>query len=437
MPRVLSVENISKSFRVRRNRARTVIEALTQRLTSRYDSGFTLWALRDVSFSLEQGRVLGVIGHNGAGKSTLLRLLCGFGRPSSGVIHVAGNIGSLLELGSGFHHDMTGRENLLTGGILSGLTRREIKHIEEEIISFAELEEFIDQPVRTYSSGMYMRLAFATAFHLKPDLLIIDEVLSVGDSRFQKKCLDRLQDFRAAGKSLVLVSHDLDQIRNFCEEVLVLEEGRVVMQGVPESAISCYHDLMRQRTEKRAAQISGGAQSNLTVERGSRMGTQEAVIDEVVFRDDQDKITDSVSSGSGLTVNLAYRLRGRITDFAAILGIYNESHVKCFETHLPSVRTILGTLQEGGCFSCYLPELPLFPGRYYIDVGLYPVAWDYTYDYHWQMHVLHIENRAKASPYHVSGVVSIDPSWTAPNRHRAFQGTWDGGTDNVQTHEGH
>jgi ABC-type polysaccharide/polyol phosphate transport system, ATPase component len=165
---------------------------MIQRFTGRYKPGNTFWALRDVSFSIEQGCVLGIIGHNGAGKSTLLRLLCGLGRPTTGRIRRVGHVSGLLELGAGFHPDMTGRENLTTGGILSGLTKRQVRAKQEQIIDFAELEEFIDQPVRTYSNGMYLRLAFAAAIHFDPDVLIIDEVLAVGDSRFQKKCRDRL-----------------------------------------------------------------------------------------------------------------------------------------------------------------------------------------------------------------------------------------------------
>src|SRR5262249_33631250 len=157
---------------------------------------------------------------------------------------------------SGFHPDMTGRENIMTGGLLLGLTAREVRAIEREIIAFAELEAFIDEPIRTYSSGMYLRLAFATALQFDPAVLVIDEILAVGDARFQQKCLERLAAFRAAKKTLILTSHSTDQIRSFCDEVLVLEEGRVVMQAEPDIAIDCYVDLMRQRTARRAAQIS-------------------------------------------------------------------------------------------------------------------------------------------------------------------------------------
>jgi lipopolysaccharide transport system ATP-binding protein len=177
--------------------------------------------------------VLGVIGHNGAGKSTLLRLICGLGRPTTGHISRMGQVGALLELGSGFQPDLTGRQNLITGGLLSGLTRQQVKARQDEIIAFSELEEFIDQPVRTYSSGMYSRLAFSTAINFDPDFLVIDEVLTVGDARFQAKCLERLNAFRKAGKGFVLVSHDLDQTKP-CDEVCP-RRGKMVIHGNPES----------------------------------------------------------------------------------------------------------------------------------------------------------------------------------------------------------
>jgi len=204
---VLEVQGVSKRFRVQRNRPATLKELFIQRLNGRHPAAAVEhWALREVSISLEKGHSLGIIGHNGAGKSTLLRLICGLGRPTTGKIQYWGQIGSLLELGSGFQPEMTGRENLLTGGILGGLSRRDVEAIQDDIIAFAELEEFIDQAVRTYSSGMYLRLAFATVTHFDPDFLIIDELLAVGDSRFQQKCLDRLKSFRRAGKSLLSLS---------------------------------------------------------------------------------------------------------------------------------------------------------------------------------------------------------------------------------------
>ena len=257
MSEALKVEAVSKCFKIHRDRPTTLKESIVRYLTGHRHDYQTLWALRDVSFSLEQGQVLGIIGHNGAGKSTLLRLLCGLGRPTSGGIFRRGNVSGLLELGSGLHFDMTGRENILTAGILNGLTKRQVLAQQDEIIAFAELEEFIDQPIRTYSSGMYLRLAFSTAIHFDPDILMVDEVLAVGDSRFQQKCMDRLGTFRKLKKTLILVSHNMDQVRSLCDEALVLEEGRVVTQSAPEKAIACFNDLMRRRSERGRLSLPG------------------------------------------------------------------------------------------------------------------------------------------------------------------------------------
>jgi len=413
MAEVLVVESVSKRFRLQRNRPATLQASLIDWLTGRREGRRALWALRDVSFSVERGQVLGVIGHNGAGKSTLLRLLCNLGRPTSGRIHRLGHVSGLLELGGGVHADLTGRENIITVGLLNGLTKRQIHEQQEEIIAFAELEEFIDQPVRTYSSGMYLRLAFAVAIHFNPDVLLLDEVLAVGDSRFQQKCLDRLSAFRAAGKTLIITSHEAGQIRSLCDAVLVLDEGHAVMLGDPESAVQCYTDLMRQRTEKRAAQLPGGTVSlSRVVEQGSRQGTLEAIIDAVNLRDPQGQPLEGLRSGDALTIELEYSLTKSRPDMALTLGIYSDTHVKCFEVTIPSVREAFGPLAECGALSCHLPKLPLRAGCYYINVGLYPPDWDYVYDYHWQMHPLRIFDDGPAIPHDIAGVVSVRPVWS-------------------------
>lgn len=420
MSTVLTVESISKQFHLR-GRPATLGELVTRWLRGRHEGARTLWALRDVSFAVEQGLVFGIIGHNGAGKSTLLRLLCGLGRPTSGRIRRMGLVSGLLELGGGFHQDLTGRENILTAGLLNGLTKRQVQAGEEEIIAFAELEKFIDQPIRTYSSGMYLRLAFAVAMHFDPDVLILDEVLAVGDARFQQKCLERLAAFRKAGNTLIIASHDTEQIRNLCDEVLVLEEGRVAMLGDPASAVQCYTDLMRQRTERRAAQLAGGAASlSLVVEQGSRQGTQEATIDAVHLYDAQGQLVESLHSGNGLTIELEYRLTKPIPDMALTLGVYSETHVKCFEALIPSTRAVFGPLTDRSILSCHLPQLPLLTGCYYINVGFYPPDWNYVYDYHWQMHPLRIVGGAETL-CEVSGVVSLRPVWSVLTQRRTME----------------
>lgn len=411
MSAVLAVESVSKQFRIHHNRAVTLKESMLRRLTGRQDISSTHWALRDVSCTVERGHALGIIGHNGAGKSTLLRLLCGLGMPTKGRIRRAGRVSGLLDLGSGFHYDMTGRENIMTGGLLSGLTRREVLEQEDEIIAFAELEGFIDQPVRTYSSGMYLRLAFATAMQFDPDVLIIDEVLAVGDTRFQKKCLDRLAAFRTSGKTLILTSHVMDQVRALCEDVLVLEEGQVVMQGDPETAILCYEDLMRKRTEKRAAEITQAAPV-IAIGQGNRQGTFEAIITSVTLRGMDGQVATTISSGAGLAIELEYQLANPIPDMTLSLGIFSEAHVNCFEVIVPSIRAQFGAPSMHGRLICQIPELPLLGGRYYVNVGLHPNDWAYIYDYHWQMH--HIDIVSDESPLvELSGIAALKPTWSA------------------------
>jgi lipopolysaccharide transport system ATP-binding protein len=413
---VLSVESVSKKYWIQQDRPLTLKESMIRRLRGGYGKRKALWALRDVTFSVEKGCSLGIIGHNGAGKSTLLRLICGLGCPTSGRIRREGQLGNLLELGTGFHPDMTGRENLLTGGILNGLSKDRVKAREEEIISFAELEEFIDQPVRTYSTGMYLRLAFSTAIHFDPDFLVIDEVLAVGDARFQQKCRERLDGFRKAGKTLILTSHDLEQIRSLCDEVLVMEEGQLVTRRDPEAAIQCYHDLIRQRTEKRLGEMGKEkVLPGLEVSQGSRLGTQEATLRAVHLYDGRARPLESLSSGDSLMIELEYSVSKPLHDMALILGIYSETNLKCFEVNINSVNTTLESFPNQGRIRCQIPEVPLLPGRYYINVGLYPTNWDYIYDYHWQMHSFHVLD-GRGSPPQASGFVLMRPVWSAGKR---------------------
>lgn len=408
----LEVESVSKRFWVQRNRPTTIRESVSQWLTGKLEKKVPVWALRDVSFSVQQGRSIGLIGHNGAGKSTLLRLLSGLGRPTAGQIRRPLNIGSLLDLGSGFNLEMSGRENLMTGGILSGLTRREVHEREDDIISFSELEEFIDQPVRTYSSGMYVRLALASTIYFDPDFLMIDEVLAVGDARFQKKCLERLSAYRSREKSLIIASHDLEQIRQLCDDVLVLEEGRVAMYGDPESAIACYHDLMRQRTERRAAELEGGYAKPIEIlSHGTRMGTQEARIEAIHLYDGTGGSAEIMLSGESHVVDLAYALDETVTDVALTIGVFGAGNNKCFDLCIPSFQAHFGNFPRHGIVSCHLPMVPLLPGYYYLNVGLYPTDWGYVYDYHWEMHPLHVVAKDRTTE-NISGVVLVNPAWT-------------------------
>lgn len=205
------------------------------------------WALRDVSFDLHSGESVGIIGSNGAGKSTLLRLLCGVGRPTTGSVSIGGKVAAVLDLGAGFHPHLTGRENLFVSAIVAGrLRRREVHELFDRIVDFAELRDFIDQPLRTYSLGMQMRLAFSVAVHVDPAVMFMDEGLSVGDGHFQQKCLERIEAFRRAGKTLVIVSHDLKTVREFCTRALWLRRGMLVLDGPADEVVSQYERVVAQ-----------------------------------------------------------------------------------------------------------------------------------------------------------------------------------------------
>ncbi len=243
-----SVEFIDVVQRFRRIRERpdTVREVFARIV--RHRQGLRIFeALRHVSFRVMKGEAVGIVGRNGSGKSTLLKVAAGVYEPSEGSVYTQGKVAPLIELGAGFHHELTGRENILLNGLLLGLTKREIKAREEQIIEFAELGDFIDSPVKQYSSGMYMRLAFSVAIEVDPDILIIDEILSVGDGAFQQKCFERIEQFREAGKTILFVSHAMDNVRKLCDRVLLIKAGQIAADGSADMVIPLYEDLLARR----------------------------------------------------------------------------------------------------------------------------------------------------------------------------------------------
>jgi lipopolysaccharide transport system ATP-binding protein len=241
----VSVQNLGKRYWLRQA-APTLQHTLAALVRGARSTPF--WALRDVSFDAGPGESIGIIGSNGAGKSTLLRLICGLGRPTTGQVRVTGRVAALLEIGSGFHPYLTGRENLYVNAIVSGLRRREVHELCDTIVDFAELGDFIDQPLRIYSSGMMMRLGFSVAIHVDPAVMIIDEGLAVGDDHFQKKCLDRIEGFRHSGKTLLMVSHSMKMIRLFCSRAVWLRRGTLVGDGPVEEIVRDYEAISLQET---------------------------------------------------------------------------------------------------------------------------------------------------------------------------------------------
>ena len=251
-PGEIVVEHAARSFRVYPRENRALKDLLFAR---RHTRGSLVWALRDVSFDVEPGSAVGLVGRNGSGKTTLLRLLSGIVKPTAGSVAVGGRIGSLLELGAGFHPDMTGRENVFLNGSIHGLRRAEIREKLDEIVAFAGLEDFIDLPVRTYSSGMYMRLGFAIASHIEADVLLLDEVFAVGDEAFQRKCFGKIFDFKQRGGTIVFVSHDAASVERLCDRAVLLRNGTVEFDGPTHEAVVAYRQLLagERDPEERAA----------------------------------------------------------------------------------------------------------------------------------------------------------------------------------------
>src|SRR4051812_33784466 len=231
---VITVDQVSKRFKINSNKSLKEL-VVNRGQTKAHATEF--WALRNVSFDVQAGTTLGLIGHNGSGKSTLLKLVGGILTPTSGAVRRRGRLAALLELGAGFHGDLTGRENVYLNAAILGLSRQQTDRYFDDIVAFSGIEQFIDTQVKFYSSGMYVRLAFAVAIHVDPDILLVDEVLAVGDEPFQRKCLERIRGFQHEGRTIVLVTHGLDQVAEFCDRAVVLEHGRVAADGVPRDAL--------------------------------------------------------------------------------------------------------------------------------------------------------------------------------------------------------
>ena len=315
------------------------------------------WALRDVSFEVQQGDVIGIVGRNGAGKSTLLKLLSRITEPTTGRIRIRGRVASLLEVGTGFHPELTGRENIFLNGAILGMSRKEIVARFDEIVDFAEVEQFLETPVKRYSSGMYVRLAFAVAANLDPEVLIVDEVLAVGDSQFQRKCLGKMKDFSTSeGRTVLFVSHSMASVRALCTSALWLDHGRVRMSG---SAL----DVIRGYLESSML----AAESTQSLEIIKRMPGQgeRLLINRVTLNEGE-----SVQHGERLVVRIDYELREAAPDVAFGIGFSSPEGVRMMslDSDLESERRSLDAAGPGS-ITMSLPELRLQPGRYALDIA--------------------------------------------------------------------
>jgi lipopolysaccharide transport system ATP-binding protein len=357
----------------------------------RYRQAEHFWALRDVSFSIAPGRMVGIVGANGAGKSTLLRLIGGVGRPDEGSIQVEGRIGALLDLGVGFHPDLTGRENALLNGVISGLTRQEAARRLSSIVAFAELEEFIDHPLHTYSTGMEMRLGFSVAVHTDPEILLIDEILAVGDLAFQHKCIERIAQFRADGCTILLVSHDANAIQDLCDEALWLRRGELVLHGPADVVAGQYVAEMSAETRRRTPSTQvvhrTGTGAELRISE-NRFGSLEMEITSVTLCDAESRPVTELASGAPLWIQIEYLAPEPIRTPIFGVSIHSEDETKCYDTSTEGEGLKTPSLKGTGCITLYIERLDLYGGQYFLDVGVYQHEWAYAYDYHWRAYPL-------------------------------------------------
>jgi lipopolysaccharide transport system ATP-binding protein len=331
-----------------------------------------LWALKDISFEIEQGEVVGVVGRNGAGKSTLLKIVSRITEPTSGRVRFRGRVGSLLEVGTGFHHELTGRENIYLNGAICGMTRREITRKFDEIVAFAEVDKFLDTPVKRYSSGMFVRLAFAVASHMEPEILLVDEVLAVGDAAFQKKCLGKMNEVSRTGRTVLFVSHNMATIVNLCEKVVLLDRGRLSFVGPCQQGVARYMD-------QGAAQ--GGGDVDLADHPNRRNGSK-PILGRVRLVGAGGQPTDQVLCGEPVTIEIEMHPQSATTEPHVAVGFDDT-----FGCRLFTAATYLTDAADDGVFRagravCRLDQLPLTPGRYCLTLNAGPLhaAWSDVVD---------------------------------------------------------
>jgi len=370
----IDVNNLSKKFRIFQDRSPTLKERL---LFWGRQSWEDLSVLNNISFSIEEGTTVALIGRNGSGKSTLLKVLTGILSPDSGSVRMAGRVSSLLELGAGFHPDFTGRENIYLNASIFGLSRKEINKKLESIVAFSELEDFIDSPVRTYSSGMYMRLGFSVAVHVDPDILLIDEVLAVGDISFQKKCLERVDEFRKQGKTIIFVSHDLASVEKLCDWAIWLEKGDIRERGRTRKVLDAFLGMMTQDEEKKSLTAHEEHEKSLSQNSGSdgnggeRWGSREVEITGVKLFDISGRERYCFNCGETAEIRLDYRNHRSGGDAVFGLAIYRGDGILAYGTDTAIDGVSLGGLGDYGSISMNISQLTLIEGKYVIDVSIH------------------------------------------------------------------
>ena len=420
MTAAIELVNVSKVYRRYGGRQfATLKSALLQRsLLSELRPSEIFPALQDVSFSVPKGSTYGVVGRNGSGKSTALKLVAGITKPTSGAVSVDGRISALIELGAGFHPEISGRENVFINGIMLGLTKREIQGRFDEIVDFAELRDFIDAPVKTYSSGMYMRLGFAVAIHVDPDVLLVDEVLAVGDESFTHKCLDKFAEIRRRGKTILLVTHSLSLVERFCDQALWLDGGHVRAHGDPRRVIDAYLMAVERSEEQLLATTAAKAVEATTVHdvgatveappdsngmigdrpmdmfraTEGRWGSRRVEITDVALLDRDGRPSFVFHTGDPMSIQLKVRAHEAVDDFVFGVGVFNADGVCCYGTNTDAEEMTSEHLGGNADVRFEVEALDLVEGTYKVDVAVHKRD-GVPYDYHRLLYTFRVKSR--------------------------------------------
>jgi len=391
--------NVSKRFRLYHERNQSLKAAFMRGGRAKFDE---FWALQDVDLQIPTGKTFGLIGHNGSGKSTLLKCLAGILVPDTGSIAVHGRVSALLELGAGFHPELSGRDNVYLNGSILGMSRKQIDKSFDEIVDFAGLEQFIDTPVKNYSSGMYVRLGFSVAINVDPEILMVDEVLAVGDENFQRKCMEKFADFRADGRTVVIVSHALSTMRTMCDEVAWLDHGKLLEVGRPQDLVDSYvgqsHDDRVEVEPEEGEEQSG---------RGARWGSGEVVIRSVELLDGN-KAATHVATGDDVTFRIHWRAANPVEEPVFGIAVHTLDGIHVTGPNTRDVELSTGTLKGEGWLDLHVPRLLLTPGTYELTAAVFDRRVVHTFDHRDKLFRFDVSPGRPRDQY---GVVSLGGSW--------------------------
>jgi ABC-type polysaccharide/polyol phosphate transport system ATPase subunit len=392
----VEANGVSKRFRLYHERNQSLKAAFMRGRRAKFDE---FWALQDVDLQIPAGKTFGLIGHNGSGKSTLLKCLAGILVPDRGTIGVHGKVSALLELGAGFHPELSGRDNVYLNGSILGMSRKQIDRQFDEIVDFAGLETFIDSPVKNYSSGMYVRLGFSVAINVDPEILMVDEVLAVGDESFQRKCMEKFADFRAEGRTVVIVSHALGTMRTMCDEVAWLDHGRLLDVGPPEELVDQYIGASH---EERVGPVEHVGDAG-----GARWGSHEIRIDAVEMLQDGRPST-LAQTGADVTFRIRWSADQSIDDPVFSLAIHTREGVHVSGPNSRDGGLTMGVLRGEGHVDLHVPRLMLAPGVFDVSASIHDRTVVHVHD-HWDK-VLRFDVTPGPTRDHV-GILALGGSW--------------------------